>query len=115
MPGLSLPSRSIVSRLRVGVVGNARGARPARMRGHLEQSVELAQRGRQRIHPITGHTHDDDAGELAGQLGELAVLPVAVVRGDDVREGTDEAGAVVADDGEHESGHLAILCGCSPG
>ena len=45
IPGLSLPIRSIVSSAPAPLIG---GGIRAGMGGHLEQAVELAQRGRQR-------------------------------------------------------------------
>ena len=117
MPGWSLPSRSIVSWSVPAAPSPSPSSRSrlrTRVSRHLEQAVERAQRRRELLGAGLRHADDDDAGELARQLGELALLPVAVVLGDDVCEGADEAGAVVSDDGEHESGHVPILTTGAP-
>ena len=83
----------------------------AGVRSDLEHPVE-GPKGRRQVGNSLGiHTDDDDAGKLAGQFSELALLPVAAVIGDDSRKGRDEAGAVVADDGEYESRHVLSLAG----
>jgi hypothetical protein len=80
----------------------------ARVDGDVEEPVETGERRSQRIGPVVGHRDDDDPRELPGELGHLALLPVAAVDGDGLGEGLDETGAIVSDDGEHESGHACI-------
>ncbi len=77
--------------------------------GDLEQAVEGAQRAGQVCGAVGGDGDDDDAGELAGQLRHLAVLPVATVGGHRIGEGLDEPDTVVTDHGEHEHGHERIV------
>ena len=48
---------------------------------------------------------NDNARELARQLGHLAALPVARVARDDIRQGVDQSRAVIADHGQHNAGH----------
>ena len=75
------------------------------MRGDRQQTVELGQRRSELVDPPRRDGDLDDAGEGAGELSELAVLPVAAVGVDDIRHGRDEALAIVSDDGEHERCH----------
>ena len=46
-----------------------------------------------------------------GEFGEFALLPVAAGARHGLREGVDESGTIVADDGEHELSHARSLAG----
>ena len=49
--------------------------------------------------PMGRHLHQHDARESAGELGQLASLPVAAMGCDGVGECADESYPVVPDDG----------------
>ena len=65
----------------------------------------------QRGDRLRRHVDEHHAGELAGQPGQLAALPAAAARLDRAGDGRDQAGAVVADEGEHEGDHGGTLAG----
>ena len=57
----------------------------------------------------SGSGDDHDAGELAGQAGHVAAIPVAAVVGDRAGERVDESGSIVADHREYERRHHRSL------
>jgi hypothetical protein len=74
-----------------------------------EESGEGAECGLELADPVGGDRDLDHAGEGAGELGEAAVLPVAAVRVDGIRDRGDQARAVDARDGEDQSCHAASV------
>ena len=69
--------------------------------GDLQQPVQFGERGSEGNRLIVGHRDHDDAREGAGEFGKLTVLPVTAVRGHNLSERSDQAGAIIADNGEN--------------
>ena len=65
----------------------------------------FSQRGPKRVGAVGRDRDLDDACEGSGELGELAVLPVAAMGVDDRGDRGDESRTIVADDGEHKRCH----------
>ena len=55
--------------------------------------------------PVIRRGDDHDSGELAGEAGHVAAIPVAAVSGDRTGEGAHESGSIVADDRQYECRH----------
>lgn len=78
-------------------------------RGDVEETFERFEIAHERGELVVGHGDHDDAGELAGQLRHVALVPVAPVIGDDARERIHEAGLIVANCGQYERCHDVSL------
>ena len=81
------------------------------MHRDAKQAVEALQRSGELVDAVIGHRDEHNARERTGEFGEFALLPVAAGARHGLREGVDESGTIVADDGEHELGHARSLAG----
>jgi len=80
---------------------------------YRQQSPRLqrAQFGQHCVDGIIGKLHQNDAGELARQLGQMAAVPVPTVTGNDPGDGIDQPGSVVADECDHHRCHAGERSG----
>src|SRR5699024_7372496 len=106
--GMVVAGQVEVEGLPLGLLTGGRGVAPCGLDGGV-QTLEATEGLGERVGPGVRDVDRDDAGELAGELGQLAAGPAAVVLGDDVGECADETGPVVADDGDDESGHASTI------
>jgi hypothetical protein len=75
---------------------------------------ELRQCGVQGVGLVRFYRDFDDAGELSCQLGHRGAQPVAAMGADRGGEFADQAGTIVADDGEDEMlGHVIPFDKCT--
>ena len=101
MPGRSLPSTSNVRRW----AGAASVGDVTAGNGHRDETFDVLEGGAQGVGALGRDRDLDDAREGSGELGELAVLPVAAVGVDDRGDRGHESRTIVADDGEHKRCH----------
>ena len=66
---------------------------------------ERRERGQRRRNFVGRQLGAQDARELSRQMRHPAFQAVAVVRGDHARDQLDQAGAIGAEQGQHEIGH----------
>ena len=81
-----------------------------RLGDHLEPArLQRGQRGQRRLQPVGRKLGAQDARELSPEMGHPALQPVATVRGDHAGHQLHEAGAIGAEQGQHEIGHAGRI------
>ncbi len=71
--------------------------------------TQYQQVGEELVDPVVADLHHHDASKRASYLGQLAALPVAVVKPNNVSQRGDDARSVAPDDGQYKLSHPVTM------